>query len=62
IEFVATKPFDPNIGDVAIDNVIVCSTADPIPTLGQWSLIIMVLTFMVVGVIGLRSYSISLAR
>lgn len=55
IEFVTMKPSIPNTGDVAIDNVrVVSSVVTAIPTLGQWSLISLMLLLMIFTAVALQ--------
>ena len=51
IQLVAQKPLDPHNGDVAIDNLVVCSKAipAPIPTISLWCLLTLSSMFLVIG-------------
>ena len=64
IEFGATKPKIPTTGpiegDISVDNVLICSSVVTIPTLGQWSLILLALLVLIIGAVYSRqSISIS---
>jgi hypothetical protein len=55
--------YDPNTGDfdwyVQIDDVLVtyCELAPPpIPTLSEWGMIVLLLTFMIFGTLGVRLF------
>jgi len=58
IEFGGTKPAAPTSvpreGDIAIDNITICSSVVTVPTLGEWSLIILGLITMILGVLSLK--------
>jgi hypothetical protein len=54
VEFVTIKP-DGNFnipGDIAIDNIKVCAGATPIPTLSEWSFILLFISLAVIGLLG----------
>lgn len=55
LEFVTIKPSSGFTGDVSIDNIVVCASANPIPTMSEWALLILFLMLLILGVIKLKS-------
>ena len=54
IQFRAMK-LNTGLGDIAIDDISICHTPEPIPTLGSWALIGLALAMMILGLVSLKS-------
>lgn len=57
IEFVTVKPSNGYNGDIAIDNIVICSSSNPIPTLSEWGLIILTLVLFIFGIVAIKEQS-----
>ena len=58
-QFVGMKSIG-DMGDIAIDDIRVCSIPDPIPTIGQWGLIILILIMFISSCVYIRAEKIIL--
>lgn len=57
IEFLAMKPTDASVGDIAIDNLRICTSSNAVPTMGEWGIICVFLLIMIFGVVSLKNPS-----
>lgn len=58
LEFMTTKPLNVIVGDIAVDNITICSSPLTVPTLGQWGIFSVFLLLMILGVVSLKNASV----